>query len=74
MSGSLFTALTRKERELLIGGDKNFFYFSIQCDSKENFIEKIKELDLEVQKHLVDCIKQVLYIEIWYYTNEYEAT
>ncbi|XP_031572886.1 daple-like protein isoform X2 [Actinia tenebrosa] len=32
---------------------------AVQCDSKESFIEKIKELDLEVQKHLVDCIKEI---------------
>ena len=30
-----------------------------QCDNKEHFIERIKGMDLEVQKSLVEYIQQV---------------
>ncbi|EDO31530.1 predicted protein [Nematostella vectensis] len=32
---------------------------AVQSEKKEDFIEKIKELDFEVQKNLVDCIKEI---------------
>ena len=31
-----------------------------QCENKEHFIERIKEMDLEVQKSLVEYIQQVI--------------
>ncbi|RZF40021.1 hypothetical protein LSTR_LSTR002424 [Laodelphax striatellus] len=37
---------------LLLGG-------AVQCPNKQSFIEKIKELELDAQHALVDCIKQV---------------
>ena len=33
--------------------------YLFQCDNKEHFIERIKEMDLEVQKSLVEYIQQV---------------
>ncbi|KAJ7381954.1 positive regulation of protein localization to cilium [Desmophyllum pertusum] len=32
---------------------------AVQCDNKEHFIERIKEMDLEVQKSLVEYIQQI---------------
>jgi len=32
-----------------------------QCENKEHFIERIKEMDLEVQKSLVEYIQQVIF-------------
>ena len=35
-----------------------------QCDNKEHFIERIKEMDLEVQRSLVEHIQQVGYMSM----------
>lgn len=32
---------------------------AVQCPNKEIFIEKIKQLTIDVQHSIVDCIKQV---------------
>ena len=37
-----------------------------QCDNKEHFIERIKEMDLEVQRSLVEHIQQVGYMSVFY--------
>ena len=38
------------------------FVLLSQCDNKEHFIERIKEMDLEVQRSLVEHIQQVGYM------------
>ena len=38
-----------------------------QCDNKEHFIERIKEMDLEVQKSLVEYIQQVIDFSSFHY-------
>lgn len=35
---------------------------AVQCPNKELFITRIKELDLETQHGIVECIKQVLFL------------
>lgn len=35
---------------------------AVQCPNKEIFITRIKELDLETQHGIVECIKQVCFI------------
>lgn len=37
-----------------------------QCDNKEHFIERIKEMNLEVQRSLVEHIQQVGYMSVFY--------
>ena len=38
-----------------------------QCDNKEHFIERIKEMNLEVQRSLVEHIQQVGYMSmLWF--------
>lgn len=32
---------------------------AVQCPNKETFIDRIKQLDVQVQHSIVDCIRQV---------------
>jgi len=32
---------------------------AVQCPNKETFIDRIKQLDVQVQHAIVDCIRQV---------------
>lgn len=40
-----------------------------QCDNKEHFIERIKGMDLEVQKSLVEYIQQVIDFLSFHYNH-----
>lgn len=44
---------------------------AVQCDRKEYFIEKIKQLDLDDQHELVECIQQITDNPISVWSNEW---
>lgn len=42
---------------------------AVQCPNKETFIDRIKQLDVQVQHAIVDCIRQVSLSYLVYYSD-----
>jgi hypothetical protein len=42
---------------------------AVQCPNKETFIDRIKQLDVQVQHAIVDCIRQVRLGYLVYYSD-----
>lgn len=42
---------------------------AVQCPNKEMFIDRIKQLDVQVQHAIVDCIRQVSLGYLVYYSD-----